>query len=393
MKNTFFLALIISSTILAQTNTEVYVFDIVKTADKVELQNGSNISNNSGYDSQPYFYDNDNVIFASSRDGETDIALYNLNQTKQPLYYISETKNGGEYSPQRIPMSDNISAVRLDKDGLQRLYSYNFKTKKSIELIADLKVAYPTWYDKKTLVAVAIVNDSLELFISDLQTKTNISVAKNVGRSVHKIPNSDLVSFISKEHKEYWLLKSLNIKTKEIKTITSVGKTEDVCWLPNGNLLIPNRNTIYQFHPEKDKNPSLFFRFNDENIQAISRITVNKAGTKIALVTAVSPRYLAQEQLEGYNNRNIDAFLKPYAKDVKVYRFPNKLDYEGIENMRRRYEGFFKNTPDLHCEIVNRIVFEDKVIDYELVTSNGMQFKAVAIYTIKNGKISSVTFM
>lgn len=290
MKNTFFLALIISSTIFAQTNTEVYVFDIVKIADKVDLQNGTNISNNSGYDSQPYFYNNDNIIFAAARNGETDIAMYDLNQKKQPLYYISETKNGGEYSPQRIPMSNNVSAVRLDKDGLQRLYSYNFKTKKSIELIANLKVAYPTWYDKKTVVAAVIVNDSLELIISDLNAKTNISVAKNVGRSVHKIPNSDLVSFISKEKKENWLLKSLNIKTKEIKTITSVGKSEDVCWLPNGNLLITDRNMIYQFNPKKDKNPSVFFSFNDKNIHTISRIAVNKTGTKIALVTEVSPR-------------------------------------------------------------------------------------------------------
>ncbi|QOD62443.1 nuclear transport factor 2 family protein [Polaribacter haliotis] len=122
-------------------------------------------------------------------------------------------------------------------------------------------------------------------------------------------------------------------------------------------------------------------------------MAVNNSGTKIAIVAEVSPRYLAQEQLDGYNNRDIEAFLKPYAKNVKVYNFPNELRYEGIEKMRERYTGFFKNTPDLHCKLLNRIVFENKVIDHELVTVNGNQFKAVAVYTIKNGKISSVTFM
>jgi hypothetical protein len=317
--------------------------------------------------------------------------LYDLKQEHPSLSFISETKNGGEYSPQRIPNSKNISAVRLDEDGLQRFYSYN--QQKATELIANLKAAYPTWYDKNTLIAVAIVKDSLELFISDLKTKINISVAKNVGRSVHKIPNSNLVSFISKENEKNWLLKSLNPVTKEIKTITNIGKSKDIAWLPSGHLLIPDGNKIYQFHPKKDKNARLFFSFSDENINNISRIAINKTGTKIAITAEVSPRHLAEEQLEGYNNRDINAFLKPYAKDVRVYRFPNKLDYEGIENMRKRYEGFFKNTPDLHCKIMNRIVYENKVIDYEVVTANGAEFSAISIFEVKNGKIVSVTFM
>jgi hypothetical protein len=38
-------------------------------------------------------------------------------------------------------------------------------------------------------------------------------------------------------------------------------------------------------------------------------------------------------------------------------------------------------------------VNKNQVIDHELVTANGNIFKAVAIYTIENGKIISVTFM
>ena len=260
-------------------------------------------------------------------------------------------------------------------------------------MISNLTVAYPNWFDKNIVIAVSIINDSLDLFICDLKKKTNTSVAKNVGRSVHRIPNTNLMSFISKENKDSWLLKSLNPKTKEIKTITSLKLQEDVTWLPNGTLLISKGNDIYKFDPEKDKSPSLFFSSTDDNINNISRIAVNSDGTKLALVAEVSPEYLAQEQLDGYNKRDIDAFLKPYAKDVKVYRFPNNLEYEGLENMRNRYEYFFKNNPDLNCKLIKRIVNKNQVIDHELITANGNVFKAVAIYTIENGKIISVTFM
>lgn len=391
MQKLTFLTLFIATTIFCQTNTEVHVFDIIKNEKGYDLKNGVNISNNIGYNSQPFFYDDHSVIFASTRNKETDIVLYNVkNNTKR---FISDTENGGEYSPQRIPESNDISAVRLDNDGLQRFYRYDFKTQKNKEIIPNLKVAYPNWFDKNTIIAVAIVNDSLDLFICDLNKKTNIAVAKNVGRSVHRIPNTNLMSFISKENKESWLLKSLNPITKEIKTITSLKLQEDVTWLPTGILLISNGSTIYKFDPNKDTAPSLFFSSSDDNINNISRIVVNSDGTKLALVAEVSPEYLAQEQLNGYNKRDINAFLKPYAKDVQVYRFPNTLMYEGIENMRTRYDRYFKNTTDLHCELIKRIVHKDQIIDNELVTANGKTRKAVAIYTMKNGKISSVTFL
>jgi hypothetical protein len=391
MKKILFLFLCTSSVITAQINTEIHLFDIEISGENYQLINGKNISKNTGYDSQPYFYNDNLVLFASARNGQTDIASYNIRDHQ--FSYINNTKNGGEYSPQKIPNSKNISAVRLDDDGLQRFYEYNFKTGKDKEIIPDLKVAYPTWFDKNTLVASVIVNDSLHLIISDLKKNINTTVAKVVGRSIHKIPNTNLVSFISKEKKDDWLLKSLNPATKEIKTITSLGKSEDVTWLINGTLLISKGNSIYKYHPEKDKAPNLFFSFMDENINNISRISINSLSTKLAIVAEVSPEYLAQEQLEGYNKRDIDAFLKPYAKNVKVYNFPNQLSYEGIEKMRENYTSFFKNTADLHCKVLKRIIFKDQVIDHELVTANGRTFKAVAIYTMKNGKIVSVTFM
>ncbi|AZJ33913.1 SnoaL-like domain-containing protein [Tenacibaculum mesophilum] len=119
----------------------------------------------------------------------------------------------------------------------------------------------------------------------------------------------------------------------------------------------------------------------------------NPEGTKLAIVAEVSPRALAQEQLEAYNKRDIDAFLKPYAKGVKVYSYPNKLEYEGIEEMRKRYAPKFETTKDLHCKIISRIVKGNVVIDEEEVTANGATFHAVAIYEIVNGKIAVVRFV
>jgi hypothetical protein len=106
-----------------------------------------------------------------------------------------------------------------------------------------------------------------------------------------------------------------------------------------------------------------------------------------------TPETLAQKQLDGYNARNIDAFLVPYADDVEIYNFSNTLLMKGKEEMRKSYQKYFESTPKLHCELKNRIVQGNTVIDHEYITGVNMPFTAVAIYQIENGKIKKVYFV
>jgi hypothetical protein len=107
------------------------------------------------------------------------------------------------------------------------------------------------------------------------------------------------------------------------------------------------------------------------------------------------PQKLAQEQLDGYNKRDIDAFLNPYADTVKVYMYPNQLMYQGKALMRQQYAGMFQQAVDLHCTLVKRIVLSNKVIDEESVIFQKGQppMRAVAIYTIDKDKIAEVRFI
>ncbi|WP_442266770.1 nuclear transport factor 2 family protein [Tenacibaculum sp. ZS6-P6] len=374
----------------AQVNTEVHLFDIQKKENEWIVSNGRNISNNKAYDNQPHFYDENTIIFSSTRNKQTDIAKYNIRTGK--VTFINNTPKGGEYSPQRIPNSKNISAVRLDIDGKQRFYEYDFNTGKNKELIKDLVVAYPVWFDKNTLVSSAIVNDSLELNVTDIKAQKSTAIIKNVGRSFHKIPNSDLISF-TKKSDQIWQVWSLNPKTLEKKSITSIMENQDMCWLPDGTLLIPNKNVIFKYHPKKDQGWSLFHRFTNEEINNISRITVNKNGTQLAIVAEESPRHIVQKQLEAYNNRNLKNFLATFSEDVKVYTYLDKLNYQGKKKMELVYGPMFNSVKDLNCKILNRIIKGNKVIDEEQITINGKSFKTVAIYEVNNGKITTVRFL
>jgi len=392
MRYFFYSIFFVSFTINSQSiNTEVLLFDITKNADKIELKNQRNISNNDGYDNQPHFYNDNLITYVSTRNNQTDITIFNLKTDK--ISFINNTPNDGEYSPIKIPNSKDISAVRLDDDGKQRLYKYNYKTGKSTELIKNLVVAYYVWYDKNTIVSSVIENGNLNLYVSDIKTGINKKYATNTGRSFHKIPNSNLVSFISKE-KDEWFINSLNPTTGEIKKITQTIKdAEDMCWLADGTILIPFKDTIFKFNPKTDNKFHVVKQFDDDNLQNITRITSNKTSSKLVLVSDASPEFIVQKQLDAYNARDIDAFMTTYSKDIKLYNFPNSLRSKGKEAMKKSYSNYFKNTPNLNCTILKRIIKGNKVIDHELITANGDTFKAVAIYEVKNGVINKVTFL
>ncbi|WP_420150944.1 nuclear transport factor 2 family protein [Spirosoma sp.] len=116
--------------------------------------------------------------------------------------------------------------------------------------------------------------------------------------------------------------------------------------------------------------------------------------SKTAVATDVTAESLVQKQLEAYNARDIDAFLATYADDVELYDLPDKLILKGKDAMRKDYGAFFNAAKSLRCEIVNRIVLNNTVIDHEKVTVNPQKpaSQAVAIYKVENGLIKKVYF-
>ncbi|HSN61751.1 MAG TPA: amidohydrolase family protein, partial [Ferruginibacter sp.] len=106
-----------------------------------------------------------------------------------------------------------------------------------------------------------------------------------------------------------------------------------------------------------------------------------------------SPEAIVQRQLNAYNARNIDAFMDTYADDVELYSFPNKFISKGKEEMKNNYNAMFKSLPNLYCQVVNRIVNGNVIIDKEKVRFKNGFIEAVAIYEVANGKIKKVTFI
>ncbi|MFN3754849.1 amidohydrolase family protein [Flavobacterium sp.] len=132
---------------------------------------------------------------------------------------------------------------------------------------------------------------------------------------------------------------------------------------------------------------------NLEHIAKINRVINRGVVFNPADLIPETPEALAQRQLNAYNVRNIEAFLEPYADDVEIYNYPNELQSKGKEMMRQGYAAMFQSVTNLHCELKERIVQGNIVIDKERVQFGDKFIEAVAIYHIENGKIKKVYFI
>lgn len=107
-----------------------------------------------------------------------------------------------------------------------------------------------------------------------------------------------------------------------------------------------------------------------------------------------------EAQLDAYNQRDVDAFMACYTADCVIEDGAGKRLMSGHTEMRPRYQALFDGSPNLHCDIVNRIRIGSYVLDEERISGRLPGIapelrRAVAIYRIDpaSGLIAHVRFL
>ena len=108
-----------------------------------------------------------------------------------------------------------------------------------------------------------------------------------------------------------------------------------------------------------------------------------------------SPEQIVQEQLEHYNNRNMESYISLFADDVKFYNYATgALTMEGVEACESFYQNLFDQSPNLKSTITKRITYGNVVIDHESITGrmgSAIAVELVLIFEVKDEKICKVT--
>ncbi len=295
--NITLLFIFFSCTLLAQAppNTNIYLFDLI-AADTNDYQLAQpkflTNFNASGYNNQPVFINNDEMMLTVQVPGESQTDLYHLNLADRVKTRFTGTYEG-EYSADLMPAlrgkipNPQISCVRVatDENKTQYLWQYPFdRSSQGSAILEDLTgVGYYAW-SSISKVVLFIVGEPHTLVAVDLKTNDQVTITSNIGRCLRKFPNGD-IAFVHMIDEKTWLLKRLNMSTYQPELVTAMLEgVEDFALLKDGTFLMAQGSKIYKFNRSKDISWKEIADLSRYGLRDISRMAVNAAGDKVALV-------------------------------------------------------------------------------------------------------------
>ena len=101
-----------------------------------------------------------------------------------------------------------------------------------------------------------------------------------------------------------------------------------------------------------------------------------------------------KRQVTAYNATDIDTFANLHHTHVELFSVGESIPYlSGRVAVHEYYGKVFSSSPNLHTEIINRMVLGNTVIDHEIVTGRegADKLEIIAIYEIEDELIKKVT--
>jgi len=264
-------------------SSDIFIVD-VKTKDG-ELKFGQplKITNFAGYNNQPFFLpDGRGILYTSIRDKQADIYGYDIRSTK--TIQVTNTPES-EYSPTLMPDGKNISVVRVEADGTQRLWKFPLAGGQPSLILENIKpVGYHLWIDDHTL-ALFILGKPNTLQIVDVATGKAEKVVDNPGRILRRVPHENKFSFVHKISDREWEIKAFDLRVRtSASLIATLPGIEDYAWLPGGKLLMAKDSKLFAVVPLTGKKWEEVADFSQAGVKRITRIAANGSGSRIAIV-------------------------------------------------------------------------------------------------------------
>lgn len=276
---------LITSFAIAQPATDIILADLELQQDKIVIRNAKNITARAGYDNQPFFHPDGMILYFVSADdsARTDIYAYDIQTHNTKRFTQTREK---EYSPTVTPDRQFISCILQTDAGAQLLVKYPLRGGQAIILIDNKIVGYHAWSTNDKVV-VFTLPQPFKLELVDFISKKSVTVLDSIGRSLHKIPGSENVSFVKKTNHDTYEIHSLNAISVTTQFISKApGSSEhDMAWTPDGRILMSDKDQVLFSNPGSQGDWRVV-EFEKPFEKTISRIAISTDGKRIAFVVA-----------------------------------------------------------------------------------------------------------
>lgn len=244
-----------------------------------------NVTARAGYDNQPAFSaDGRTLYFTSTRD-DAQADIYRYDVASGASARVTTTAPESEYSAVEVPGGGAISVIRVERDSTQRLWRLPLGAGEGTPLFPTLApVGYHAWGDADRAVMFVLGNPNA-LVLGNRATGAIDTIVFNVGRSLHRIPGSTRVSFVSKAYENAAWVMSLDLDTRAMQPIAKLPSgTEDYAWFPDGRLVAGSGSRLLVCDPGKAGEWVPFADLAADGVSGISRLAVSPAGDRLAIV-------------------------------------------------------------------------------------------------------------
>lgn len=264
---------------------DVYLTTITQERGTPKIGVPMNFTDRAGYDNQPSFTtDQSGVFFTSVRDdAQADIYRYDI-ATKRTTR-VTSTVPESEYSATAIDNGRAISVVRVERDSAQRLWRFPLDgSAPSVILERVRPVGYHAWADDHTL-ALFVLGSPNTLQLADTRSGAAETIATGIGRSLHRIPGSNRISFVRKESPTEWWIESLDPSTRETKKVMRLPESvEDYAWLPTGSIICGRDSRLLWWSGKSGEEWRDIADLSHAGVKGITRLAVSPRGDRLAFV-------------------------------------------------------------------------------------------------------------
>ena len=268
----------------AAPGTDIFLADLDLTSSPPALGAPRNVTNRPGYDNQPHFEpEGGGLLYTSQRGEQTDI--FRLDLSSGDHTQVTDTPES-EYSPNVIsPANEDMSVVRVESDGTQRLWTFRRDGSMPRLLLPDLApVGYHAWNRYGSLI-LFVLGEPPTLHLANLDTESTNTVAQDIGHSLQARHNPDFFSFLQREG-DQWAIRLMNpINGAVFELIEALPGSQDLAWTPDGRMLMASDSRIFVRDPFQDEDWVPAADLSAANITSITRLAVSPRGDQIALVS------------------------------------------------------------------------------------------------------------
>lgn len=291
--------------------TDIYLVPIAGGLASMKSAKPVPVSVAPGYDNQPNFsLDGNQVLFAANRDGK-QIDVYAFDRARRRVTQLTKTaenENSPTFVPEGAGPAGSFTVVQSEFDAagnrpvpaIQRLWRFN-AAGNSKRLILDLTpVGYHAWMDADRMVLFVLGGQGkpATLQIASVKTGKGEIAAEGPGRSLHRIPGTQLASFVQREGDDYWV-KQIDPGSKKIDPLVKAvagSSDRDMAWLPDGKTILMSSGTKV-FSWTRSPSEALakegaatgwteVFDGAAQQLGAITRLAVAPKGDAVAIVVA-----------------------------------------------------------------------------------------------------------